>query len=107
MGKGDQEIGDLEKDLHEKILSVSDQIEVRYPQLYIAYRTTRNFAEVHVKKKYLLVYLMPIEYDDPKNKIEPVPESYQWALNKRIRINDIEDVDYAIKLIQKSYESTL
>lgn len=105
--KGNLNIKELLNQLNEEILNLSDQIEVRYPQLYIAYRTTRNFAEVHVNKNNILVYLMTIDYNDPDNKIENVPESYQWVLNKRIYINNEDDLKYAMKLVQRSYESTL
>jgi predicted transport protein len=107
LDKGNDNIQALLNELNEEILNISDQIEVRYPQLYIAYRTTRNFAEVHINKNNIIVYLMTIDYDDPENKIENVPESYQWVLNKRIYINNEEDLKYAMKLIIKSYESTL
>lgn len=105
--KGSSEIRELLNELNEGILNISDQIEVRYPQLYIAYRTTRNFAEVHVHKNHIIIYLMTIDYEDPENKIENVPESYQWVMNKRIYVKNEHDLKYAMKLIQKSYESTL
>lgn len=105
--KGNDDVQSLLNELNEEILNISDQIEVRYPQLYIAYRTTRNFAEVHINKNNIIVYLMTIDYDDPENKIENVPESYQWVLNKKIYIRNEEDLKYAMRLIMKSYESTL
>ena len=105
--KGNDDIQALLTELHEYITSISDQIEVRYPQYYIAYRTTRNFAEVHVNKNSIIVYVMTIDYSDPENKIEKVPESYQWVLNRRIHINNKNDLDYALNIIKQSYESTL
>lgn len=105
--KGDTNAKNLLNEINERILSLSDQIEVRYPKNYIAYRTTRNFVEVHIMKNGLVVYFINNKYDDPKNKIEAVKESYQWSLDRRIHIDNEKDLDYAMKIIAKSYESTL
>lgn len=107
VAKGNEEVQSLIKELNEKILSISDQIEVRYPGLYIAYRTTKNFAEVHVLKNKITVYILKADYNDPENKLEKVPESYQWTVDQRIDITNSKDLEYATSIIVKSYESTL
>ncbi len=105
--KGNSDIQSLLNELNEKILNLSDQIEVRYLQIYIAYRTTRNFAEVHINKNCIIVYVVEANYKDPENKLEKVPESYQWVASKRIHIYNKNDLEYAMNIIQKSYEETL
>jgi predicted transport protein len=105
--RGNEEIQTLLNCLNEKIISISDQIEVRYPQYYIAYRTTKNFAEVHVFKTKLTVYVTKAKYKDPKNKLEKVPESYQWAVDQKIDILNNDDLEYAFDIIRTSYEATL
>ena len=107
LSKGNDEVQSLLKELHEKIIGISDQIEIRYPGLYIAYRTTRNFAEVHILKNKITVYVLKANYEDPENKLEKVPESYQWTVDQRIDITNKKELDYAYNIICKSYESTL
>jgi predicted transport protein len=107
LSKGNDDVQSLLKILHEKIIGISDQIEIRYPGLYIAYRTTRNFAEVHIFKSKITVYVLKENYDDPEKRLEKVPESYQWAVDQRIDISNIKELDYAFNIIYKSYESTL
>ena len=105
--KGNDDVQALLNELSDYIVNISDQIEVRYPQYYIAYRTTRNFAEVQVNKNSLIVYIINTKYNDPENKIENVPDSYQWVLNRRIYIYNKDDLKYAKSIISQSYESTL
>ncbi len=107
LSKGTEDVQSLLKVLHERITGISDQIEIRYPGLYIAYRTTRNFAEVHVLKNKITVYVLKENYDDPEKRLEKVPESYQWTVDQRIDITNIKELDYAFNIIYKSYESTL
>ena len=105
--KGSDETQAILNELNERILNISDNIEVRYPEMYIAYRTTRNFAEVHVSKSKITVYILKSDYYDPDNKLEKVPESYQWVVDQRINIYNSDELDYAIGLINQSYNETL
>lgn len=105
--KGNENIQSILNTLNEKITSISDQIEIRYPANYIAYRTTKNFAEVHVFKNKITIYLLKANYNDPLKKLETVPESYQWTVDQRIDIFNNEDLNYALDLIETSYNTTL
>ena len=107
IAKGNEDVQSLLNELNEKILNISDQIEVRYAMNYIGYRTTRNFAEVHVNRTCLTVYVVKSNYDDPEHKLEKVPESYQWVVDQRIHIYNKHDLEYAMNIIMKSYEETL
>lgn len=103
-----EKVKELYHELNEKIIEISDQIEVRYSKYYISYRTTKNFAEIYFKKNFLQVYVTKSEnYNDPANKLEKVPESYRWSLGNRMDINNSSDIDYIINIIIQSYESTL
>ena len=97
----------LYNELNEKILEISDQIESRINKIYVGYRTTKNFVEVFFKKNSLLIYVMKTNYDDPENRLEKVPESYRWSADSRMEISSSEDIEYALKIIKQSYESTL
>ena len=105
--KGSTNIQELMVMLNEKIMSISDDIEIRYPRWYIAYRTTRNFAEIHILKNKITIYVLKSEYNDYEHKLEKVPQSYQWVVDQRFDITKIEELDYAISIITQSYNETL
>lgn len=107
LDKGSKDTQDLLIELNERIMNISDDIEVRYPREYIAYRTTRNFAEVHILKTKITIYVVKSTYDDYLKKLEKVPESYQWVVDQRFDITSFEDLDYAISIISQSYKETL
>jgi hypothetical protein len=35
-----------------------------------------------------------VEYDDPKNKIDKIPDGYQWTMDRRIYLKEMEDFEY-------------
>ena len=107
LNKSSEDIKELYKELDEKILDISDQIEKRILKMCIGYRTTKNFVEIHIYKNFMQILLTDIEYNDPKHLIEKVPDSFRWSLNKRMNISNREDLEYAINLIKQSYNSTL
>lgn len=107
LNKGNDNIKSLLKELNEQILGISDVIEVRYPALYIAYRTTRNFAEIHVYKNKLVLYILKANYNDLEHKLEKVPDTYKWSVDQRMNICNEHDLNYALDIIIKSYETTL
>ena len=107
LNKGNDNIKSLLKELNEQILGISDVIEVRYPALYIAYRTTRNFAEIHVYKNKLVLYILKANYNDLEHKLEKVPDTYKWSVDQRMDICNEHDLNYALDIIIKSYETTL
>lgn len=98
----------LYEELDEKVMEINDQIEKRIRKIYIGYRTTRNFLEIIIQKNSLQIYVfIDEEIEDAANRFESVPESYQWVVNKRMTINNHEDIEYAMKIIKQSYEATL
>jgi predicted transport protein len=105
--KTTKEFVEILKELKERILQIDDSISERITKIYVAYATTRNFAEIQCQKSSLVVYLMTKEYDDPENKVEIVPASYNYSLNRRLKINSYDDIEYAFSIIKQSYESTL
>jgi len=99
---------ELHKELREKILNINEQIEERAVKHYVGYRTTKQFCMIIFDKSKINIYLSPVEkWNDPKNKVQDVPESYRFTLNKRISISSVEEIDYAIDIIKQSYEETL
>jgi len=105
--KANDNVKSLYNELDESISAISDQIERRIVKMYIGYRTTRNFAEIHIYKNFMQVLLIDMKYDDPKNLVEKVPDTFHWSLNQRINIYNEEDLNYAMNIIKQSYDATL
>lgn len=104
-----EKIVDLYKELDERIMAINDQIEKKYRQIYIGYKTTRNFAEIQIQANSIQIYVLVEKGSeiDYKNKLEIVPKSYQWVVKSRFNINSVDDLDYAMDIIKESYEMTL
>ncbi len=68
---------------------------------------TKNFAEIHIGNNQLKVHLRPIEYTDPDSKVEKVPDSYNWTMDRRIYVKSADDLAYAMKIIEESYQDVL
>jgi len=75
--------------------------------LYIAYRLSKSFAEVHIGSKQIKIYLRPIEYKNNLLKVEKIPDGYNWTMNKRFYLKEIGELDDAIKLIENSYQDVI
>lgn len=68
------------KELREQILKIDDSINEKITKVYVAYTTTRNFAEIQISKSSLTVYLLTVEnLNDPLNKVEKVPDNYNFS----------------------------
>lgn len=98
---------ELFEEIRAKIFELDDNITEKVTSLYVAYRVTKNFAEIHIGKNHLKVHLRPINYIDPDNKVEKVPDSYNWTMDRRIYIKSYDDIPYAIKIIEESYKDVL
>jgi predicted transport protein len=94
-------------ELRSSILQIDENILEKTTAYYIAYRLSKNFAEVHIGKNQIKLYLRPVDYDDPLGKIEKIPESYNWSMDRRVYIKSIEDLDYVMKLIEQSYNDII
>lgn len=103
-------IKELFKELQEKILKLDDKIKEKVLKFYIAYELDRNFAEVVIQSSGLWIHIdiSKDEVEDPKNKLVDVSEKGHWATgNLKIRIENHEDIEYAMNIIKQSYESKL
>lgn len=105
--KGNEEIRKLFDALQEQIISLDESIEEKTTSLYIAYRAPKNFAEIYINKNQLKIFLRPIDYNDPQNRVEKIPDGYNWTLNKRVYLNSFNDLEYVVGLIEQSYKNVL
>ena len=100
--KCSEEIKELYIQLDKKICEIDSNIQGFYTKNYAAYKVRYNFAEVHFRNNFLQMYLLP--NDGIKNeRIEKVPESYNFTLNRRMNIYNWQDINIVIEYIKKTY----
>lgn len=94
-------------DLRERILALDEAIVEKPTTLYVGYKLSNNFADLHFQKSGLKIFLRPLTYDDPKSLMKQIPDGYKWKLNKFVQITSLEDSDYVFGLIEQSYKDVL
>lgn len=97
----------LFEELRSRILQMDENIIEKKTNNYIAYRLSKSFTEVHIGKQQIKIHLRPANYNDPLNKVEKMPESYKWAMDSRVYISNIDELDYIMKLIEQSYNDVI
>jgi predicted transport protein len=89
--------------LRDRILALGPEIVERPRRYYIAFRAGLNFAEIHLQRAQLKIYLRPIEYEDPKGKVTSVSEKANWTMNRVISVSPGDELDYVMELVGQSY----
>jgi predicted transport protein len=107
LSKASQVIVEVFHELRERIMALDDAVIEKPTKIYIAYRLANNFAEIMIGKEQIKIHLKPLDYQDPKEMIERIPESYKWSLSRRVYLRSIEDLEYVVGLIQQSYQDVL
>lgn len=105
--KANYDIKSLYVELRDRIKELDENIEEKTTSLYVAFRMSMTFTEIHIGKNQLKLYLRPIEYKDPRKIVEKIPDSYNWTLDRRIYVKSLYDIDYAMSLIEQSYQDVL
>lgn len=105
--KASDDIKKIFQELREKIFGLDENVKEKCTKLYVCYRITKNFAEIHIGKNQLKILLRPVEYNDPKRFVDKVPESYQWTLDRRFILRKYQDIEYVFSLIEQSYKDVL
>jgi predicted transport protein len=107
LNKGLPIVKELFSILESRIFLLDESIDIKINNNYIAFKVSKIFAEVHIQKSKILLYLRPVSFNDPENRIDKIPDSYNWSLNQRIYINNEADIDYVMPLIEQSYRDVL
>ena len=105
--KGNEDIRKLFDALAEQIINLDDGIEEKSTSFYVAYRVAKNFAEIHIGKSQIKIHLRPIDYVDPRNLVDKIPDGYKWTMDRRVYLNTFDDLDYIMGLIEQSYKNVL
>lgn len=98
-------IRSLFDELREQIMAMDPYIIEKPGKRVVAYRLTKNFAEVLIRKDRLTIDLRPIDYVDPRGLVEKIGEGYTITMNRRITLADPRDLDYAFGIIEQSYKN--
>ena len=105
--KASSNTNELFKEIRSRIFEMDENITEKATTMYVGYRVVKTFAEVHIGKNHIKMFLRPIEYNDPNNLIEKIPDSYQWTLDRRVYIKTNDEIDYVFNLIEQSYQDVL
>jgi predicted transport protein len=79
-------------------------------KLYIGYRHGRNFCEIQIQARGLKAYLdiAHAELDDPKGLARDVAGVGHWGTGDvEIKIDHINQVEYALEMIEQAYRLAL
>jgi len=98
---------DIFKELQKRILNIDSSVREEYTKLYIAYKSTTNFADIVPQKSKLRISLnMPFgEINDPMNLCKDVSNVGRWG-NGDVEVNlaSVEEITNVIDLIQQSFD---
>lgn len=100
-------IGAMFDELREKILGIDEYIVEKPGKRSIAYRLTKNFVEILIRKDKIVIDLRSIDFVDPRGLVEKIAEGYLVTLNKRLTLKNPADVDYVVGIIEQSYANVL
>jgi predicted transport protein len=107
LNKASSATRELFEQLREKVRALDESIVEKATAFYMAYRVSNNFAEVHIGKNQLKIHLRPIDYVDPRGMVDKIPEGYNWTMDRRIYLKELEDLDYVVGVIEQSYKNVL
>lgn len=105
--KATPKIKELFEELRSRIFEIDENIVEKATSLYVAYRVAKNFAEIHIGKNHLKIHLRPVNYNDSENKIDKIPDGYQWTMDRRIYLKEKSDLEYVFTVIEESYKDII
>ena len=105
--KANKETQQLFDALEERIRALDESVEEKATSFYVAFKVSKNLAEVHIQKNQLRIHLRPLDYRDPRSLVEKIPDGYNWTMNRRVYLTNQGDLDYVMGLIEQSYQDVL
>ena len=94
-------------ELRERILGIDEYIIEKPGRRVVAFRLTKNFAEVLIRKDRLVIDLREMAYVDPRGLVERIGEGYTVTMNRRIILADPRDLEYVFGIVEQSYQNIL
>ncbi|WEX88004.1 hypothetical protein PZN02_000450 [Sinorhizobium garamanticum] len=96
--------------LRRRILMLDRRIkEDATPQQRLTYSINRIFAEVKVRKKYVLVRFYNSRTPDPRQLVQHIDHANKnhWPHDKEMRLHSTEMVDYVMPFLEASLRESL
>jgi predicted transport protein len=107
-----KEIVQLFEQLREKILELAEEGEIteKANKMYIGYKHGKNFCEIHMQTKALVIWLdiPPVELDDPDHRVRDVSKIGHYGTgNSEIKLSGVADIDQVMRLVEQSFLQTI
>ena len=101
------QIHTLFDNLREKIMLLDRYVVEKTNKKGVSYRLSKIFAEVLIRKTWLVINLRPIAYEDPQGLVKKIEAGYTVTMNRRIVLFSQDNLNYALNLIEQSYQNVL
>lgn len=101
------EIINIYNELDNYVMSLNSDIKKNTTSVYLSYYYGKNFIELWFQKNSLKYVLMTGDYNDPKEMVGELAESYQWTHDRYIIVNQDSDIEYVKNILKQSYEKNL
>lgn len=102
--KGHKETQQMFDELREKVLQLDDNIEERATKFYIGYKKEFIFAEIHIYRAKLEIYIKAkTGFKDPKGLTKDISH-LKFSVNRKFYIKSKNQITDAIFLIKQSLE---
>jgi predicted transport protein len=107
-----KDIRELFEQLRERIFSLAEEGEIieKANKMYIGYKHGKNFCEVRLQSKALLIWLdIPsAELNDPKNLTRDVSKIGHYGTGQvDLKLASTEEINAVMDLIEQSFQQTL
>lgn len=101
------DVKELYDELKARIYNLGDTVEIKPTKYYIAFKSGSNFADLHLQKSKIKIWLnlRMGTIDDPKKITRDVSELGHWGNGDyEISLKPDDDLDYLMTLLRQSYE---
>ena len=93
--------------LRDLIMALDENVTERCTTYYLAYRASKNFAELIFRRESITFHMRSIDYVDPQRLVSKIPDSYGWTLSRRVVMTKPAQLEAIFDLIQQSYKDVL
>ena len=59
---------------------------------FVSEDTRAQPFQVHIGKNQLKIFLRPIDYDDPRKRVDKIPDGYNWTMDRRVYLDSADDL---------------
>ena len=102
--QGNKETQQVFDELQGEILTLDDNIEEHTTKFYVGYKKGFNFAEVHIHKSKLVIFVKAnTSFKDPKKLTKDISH-LGFSVNRKFDVQSKDQIAYAIFLIKQSLE---